>query len=221
MRIAKRLIIGGLAIALMPVAIVGYFSYAKANRALTQTSMSNAEVVAADLSRLVSSILEDKKALNATIEAARAGESGKGFAVVANEIKKLARQTAGATQDIKVKIAGIQTNTGLTIEDIKTISGVIGQVNDVVTGIAAAVEQQSKTTAEIATNVSQSAQGIREVNANVSQSSTVAAEITKDIAEVNSSAGDITNSSEQINASAQDLAKFAEKLKSTVGQFKI
>ena len=52
-------------------------------------------------------------ALNATIEAARAGTAGKGFAVVANEIKELARQTAEATEDIKARIAGIQSSTGI------------------------------------------------------------------------------------------------------------
>ena len=54
-------------------------------------------------------------ALNATIEAARAGTAGKGFAVVANEIKELAKQTAEATEDIKTRIAGIQSSTGTAI----------------------------------------------------------------------------------------------------------
>lgn len=51
-------------------------------------------------------------ALNATIEAARAGEAGKGFAVVAGEIKDLARQTAGATLEIKEKIENIRKYSG-------------------------------------------------------------------------------------------------------------
>ncbi len=61
--------------------------------------------VAASITQMVENISDitsriDLLALNATIEAARAGEMGKGFAVVAEEVKLLAQQTSGATQDI-------------------------------------------------------------------------------------------------------------------------
>ena len=47
---------------------------------------------------------------------AQADEAGKGFAVAANEIKKPAKQTIEATQDIKGKIdEGIQRTTSTTV----------------------------------------------------------------------------------------------------------
>lgn len=160
-------------------------------------------------------------ALNATIEAARAGEAGKGFAVVANEIKALAKQTAEATLDIRQQIEGIQNSTGGTIEAINQIGKVIDTVNEIVSAIAAAVEEQSVSTKEIAENISQISSGIGEVNVNVSQSSSVTGEITQSISEVNHAAGEMASSSSQVRLSAAELSKLAEQLNEMVGRFKI
>ncbi|SLM27644.1 exported hypothetical protein [Desulfamplus magnetovallimortis] len=159
-------------------------------------------------------------ALNATIEAARAGEAGKGFAVVANEIKELAKQTADATLEIKEKINNIQTTTEASVAEIDQISNVIGRVNDIVSTIASAMQEQSSTTTEIAENISQASQGIEEVNQNVAQSSSVSEEIARDITDVNQFASELSNSCGQLDLSATDLSELASKLKSMVGKFK-
>lgn len=159
-------------------------------------------------------------ALNATIEAARAGDAGKGFAVVANEIKELAKQTAGATLDIKKQIDHIQSTTETTRVEIDAISSVIENVNAIVATIASAVNEQSASTRDISENIAQASQGIQEVNENVSQSSAVAAQIAQDITTVNSSAGEISESSGQVKASAEALSKMATELNAIIGRFK-
>ena len=110
-------------------------------------------------------------ALNATIEAARAGSAGKGFAVVANEIKELAQQTAAATEDIKGRIAGVQSSTAGGIAEIGKVSQVIHDVSDIVASIAAAIEEQATVTKDIARNIAEASTGVRDANKRVSETS--------------------------------------------------
>ncbi len=119
--------------------------------------------------RVITSIAQQTNllALNATIEAARAGEAGKGFAVVANEVKELAKQTAGATEDISRKIEAIQTDTKAAVDAIASISGVIHQISNISGTIATAVEEQDATTNEMARNVSEAAQGSNQITSNI------------------------------------------------------
>jgi methyl-accepting chemotaxis protein len=160
-------------------------------------------------------------ALNATIEAARAGEAGKGFAVVANEIKDLAKQTAEATQEIKGKIGAIQGATEATVTEIDQISKIINDVNEIVSSIATAVEEQSATTRDIAGNVAQAAQGIQTMNENVASSAAAADENANDINGVSQSADEMSRSSGQVAMSAEELDGLAKKLNEMVGKFKV
>lgn len=160
-------------------------------------------------------------ALNATIEAASAGEAGKGFAVVASEVKELAKQTAGATEEIEKQIEEMQANTISAVEAIELVAKVIEEVNLISQTIVSAIEEQSATVNEISKDISYVNTGAQEVSRNVSESAKGLSEVSSNISGVNNAVSDTSRGILQVKTSADELAHLSENLKKLVRQFKI
>jgi methyl-accepting chemotaxis protein len=173
----------------------------------TVEGLANAAEKIGDVVRLINDIAGQTNllALNATIEAARAGEAGKGFAVVATEVKSLATQTAKATEEIGGQVAAIRSATADAVAAISGIGKTIGQLNEVATAIASAVEEQGAATREIARNVQQAAVGTNEVSSN--------------IAGVSQAAGQTGSAATLVLDAAGQLAGEAQTLRAAVDRF--
>lgn len=100
-------------------------------------------------------------ALNAAIEAERAGAAGRTFAVVAAEVKKLAQDTRGATEEISATVASLAHEAEMFVAEIgagvaksRAAQSSFGKVNDTVGEVARIVEMVEQQSDGIARSTS-------------------------------------------------------------------
>lgn len=159
-------------------------------------------------------------ALNATIEAARAGQAGKGFAVVADEIKNLSVQTAKATGEISGQITTVQQTIDSSVKSIESIVSVIQNINDIVTTVAAAVEEQSASTREISGNVEKAAEGVNNMETNVRSTALTMNDMSESILVLKEAADQAGSGSSQVLNNAIKLRELSKALYAQMERFR-
>ncbi|WP_135078949.1 methyl-accepting chemotaxis protein [Terasakiella sp. SH-1] len=151
-------------------------------------------------------------ALNATIEAQRAGEAGKGFAVVASEVKKLASQTADATDGIRKNITKIQQASDDVVGVISLISKTVQSLDEMNATVASAIEEQAATTQEISRNTQETATSAQQVSDGMSQVTLASEKTAKNVGNVLGRCGDLTDSTAVLE---REVSSFVERVRAS------
>ncbi len=165
-------------------------------------------------------------ALNASIEAARAGEHGKGFAVVADEVRKLSEGTQDATNNVKMLLVQIESDTKsaqMQMEDTLKIS--VEQIHSVddtkqsFVDLSESIKQIKEDLAFLDEEMNEMTKNREVVVESISHIAMVAGESAAATEEMNASIDEQNNAIHSIMTSALELQEEAEKMHELVARF--